>query len=592
MCGIAGFALAHAPSRTGAAADGLDAACLTALVRALAHRGPDGAGHTMVGRVALVHTRLAIIDLNGGDQPLFAGPAALVANGEIYNDLQLRGALPEVRFSTGSDCEPPLHLWLRDGQRYVEALRGMYAIAIHERGTHNLTLSRDPFGIKPLYVAELEHGLAFASEPQALLAAGLVKRALRPEARDELLQLQFTTGRDTIFPGIRRLLPGETLRVANGRVIDRSRIAALPEGPTEQIGEAEALTRLDRALEESVSLHQRAEVPYGMFLSGGIDSACVLRMMSRLGNARVQAFTAAFDVPGAPDESEAAARLAAAAGARHEVLRIDEAMVWRHLPDIVAAIDDPVADYAIIPTWLLARRARRDVKVILSGEGGDELFGGYGRYRKAMRPWWRGGRPMRSRGAFDGLDVLRAAGRGWRSGIAATELSGLGGRTRLAAAQASDIAEWLPNDLLVKLDRCLMAHGIEGRTPLLDPGVAASSFRLPDGLKVRAGMGKWLLRRWLETQMPEARPFAPKQGFTVPVGAWIAGQGDRLAPLVAAQEGVAEIASPDRVAALFRNAAGRREQHAAWTLLFYALWHRTHIEGRLPAGDVFETLAA
>ncbi len=229
--------------------------------------------------------------------------------------------------------------------------------------------------------------------------------------------------------------------------------------------------------------------------------------------------------PALPDESEAAARLAAAAGARHEVLRIDEAMVWRHLPDIVAAIDDPVADYAIIPTWLLARRARRDVKVILSGEGGDELFGGYGRYRKAMRPWWRGGRPMRSRGAFDGLDVLRAAGRGWRSGIAATELSGLGGRTRLAAAQASDIAEWLPNDLLVKLDRCLMAHGIEGRTPLLDPGVAAASFRLPDGLKVRAGMGKWLLRRWLETQMPEARPFAPKQGFTVPVGAWIAGAG-------------------------------------------------------------------
>ncbi len=589
MCGIAGFAL---PPPSGGQPPAFDSACLTALVRALAHRGPDGAGHTMVGRVALVHTRLAIIDLGGGDQPLFAGPAALVANGEIYNDLQLRARLPEVRFASGSDCEPPLHLWLRDGQRYVEHLRGMYAIAIHERGTHNLTLSRDPFGIKPLYIAERDDGLAFASEPQALLAAGLVPRGLRPEARDELLQLQFTTGRDTIFPGIRRLLPGETLRIANGRVIDRSRIPALPEGPTEQIGEAEALARLDRALEESVSLHQRADVPYGMFLSGGIDSAAVLRLMARLGNARVQAFTAAFDVSGAPDESEAAARLAAAAGARHEVLRIDEAMVWRHLPEIVASLDDPVADYAIIPTWLLARRARRDVKVILSGEGGDELFAGYGRYRRAMRPWWRGGRAMRGRGTFDGLGVLRPGNRDWRSGIAATELSDVRGRTRLAAAQASDIAEWLPNDLLLKLDRCLMAHGIEGRTPLLDPGVAAASFRLPDGLKVRKGMGKWLLRRWLETQMPDARPFAPKQGFTVPVGAWIAGQGARLAPLVAAQEGVAEIASPDRVAALFRNADGRREQHAAWTLLFYALWHRTHIQGRLPAGDVFETLAA
>ncbi len=602
MCGIAGFAFASSAteaggqmgSQTGSQTGSFDAASLTALVRALAHRGPDGAGHSMVGRVALVHTRLAIIDLGGGDQPLFAGPAALIANGEIYNDLQLRAAMPEVRFATDSDCEPPLHLWLRDGARFVDALRGMYAIAIHERGTHNLVLSRDPFGIKPLYVTELEHGIAFASEPQALLASGFARRGLRTDVRDELLQLQFTTGRDTIFPGITRLLPGETLRIANGRVIDRSRIAALPEGPVEQISEADALARLDRALEESVALHQRSDVPYGMFLSGGIDSAVVLRMMARLGSTRVQAFTAAFDVPDAADESEQAARLARAAGAHHEVLRIDEATVWRHLPEIVAAMDDPVADYAIIPTWLLARRARRDVKVILSGEGGDELFAGYGRYRSAMRPWWMGGRPMRRRGTFDGLGVLRTASRArdWRRGIAATELGTVGGRSRLAEAQASDVAEWLPHDLLLKLDRCLMAHGIEGRTPLLDPAVAAASFRLPDGLKVRNNRGKWLLRRWLEREMPEAQPFAPKQGFTVPVGAWIAAQGDRLAPLVAAQAGVAEVASPERVSALFRNAAGRREQHAAWTLLFYALWHRAHVQARLPAGDVFETLSS
>jgi asparagine synthase (glutamine-hydrolysing) len=595
MCGIAGFALAPAPAD--AAAPAVDAGALTALVRALAHRGPDGAGHTMVGRVALVHTRLAIIDLSGGDQPIFAGPAALVANGEIYNDLQLRASLPEVRFATGSDCEPPLHLWLRDGPRFVDALRGMYAIAIHERGTHNLTLARDPFGIKPLYIAEIQTpnggGIAFSSEPQALLAAGLVRRRLRTEARDELLQLQFTTGRDTIFEGISRVLPGETIRIGNGRVLDRQRITALPDGPVEEIGEADALARLDRALEESVALHQRSDVPYGMFLSGGIDSAVVLRMMARLGGgSRVQSFTAAFDVPGAPDESEAAAALARAAGASHEVLRIDEASVWRHLPEIVASLDDPVADYAVIPTWLLARRARRDVKVILSGEGGDELFAGYGRYRSAMRPWWLGGRAMRRHGIFDGLGVLRASSRQWRDGIAATELSAGADRSRLASAQASDIAEWLPHDLLLKLDRCLMAHGVEGRTPLLDPGVAAAVFRLPDGLKVRRGMGKWLLRRWLEQHMPEARPFAPKQGFTVPVGAWIAAKGDRLGPLVAAQASIDAVASPDRVRALFRNAAGRREQHAAWCLLFYALWHRTHIEGRRPDGDVFEVLAA
>ena len=589
MCGIAGFAFAADARRA-------DAAVLSALAAALAHRGPDGGGHTLVGRVALVHTRLAIIDLAGGDQPIFAGAAALIANGEIYNDLALRAALPEVRFAGGSDCEPPLHLWLRDGSRYVEALRGMYAIAIHERGTHHLTLSRDRFGIKPLYIAELDQGLAFASEPQALLAAGLVARGVRAQARDELLQLQFTTGRETIFPGISRVLPGETVRIAGGRVLDRQRASALPAGPLEAIEEPEALARLDAALEESVALHCRSDVPYGMFLSGGIDSAAVLHMMSRVSPVPVRAFTAAFDVargmPEAADESAQAQLVARAAGARHEVLRIDERMVWRHLPEIVACMDDPVADYAIIPTWLLARQAKRHVKVILSGEGGDELFAGYGRYRHAMRPWWRGGRAMRRRGTFDGLGVLRVAPRDWRQGIAATELTISGRGSRLLAAQESDICEWLPNDLLLKLDRCLMAHGIEGRTPLLDPAVAAASVLLPDTLKVRGNVGKWLLRRWLETRMPEARPFAPKQGFTVPVGAWIAQAGDRLAPLVARQEGIAEIAAPDCVARLFRNAAGRREQHAAWTLLFYALWHRIHVLGLAPEGCVFESLAA
>jgi asparagine synthase (glutamine-hydrolysing) len=159
------------------------------------------------------------------------------------------------------------------------------------------------------------------------------------------------------------------------------------------------------------------------------------------------------------------------------------------------------------------------------------------------------------------------------------------------AAQATDMADWLPHDLLLKLDRCLMAHAIEGRTPFLDPAVAAAGFRLPDRLKVQGGRGKWLLRKWLEGALPQSQPFAPKQGFTVPVGAWIAGQGARLGPLVAAQPGVAEIAHPDRVAALFRKAGDRREGFAAWTLLFYALWHRAHVEGRAPAGDVFDVLA-
>jgi asparagine synthase (glutamine-hydrolysing) len=231
--------------------------------------------------------------------------------------------------------------------------------------------------------------------------------------------------------------------------------------------------------------------------------------------------------------------------------------------------------------------------VVLSGEGGDEIFAGYPRYRNAMRPWWLGGRAMYARGSFDRVNVLRARPAGWRDGIAAAEQRAAeGGRSRLAAAQATDMADWLPHDLLLKLDRCLMAHAVEGRTPFLDKGVAAAAFRLPDSMKLRDGVGKYILRKWLEKNLPMARPFAPKQGFTVPVGAWIKGQGGRLGPLVAAQPGVAEIADPERVVALFRGIRRWRDGFAAWKLLFYALWHRRHIMGLPPVGDVFETLAA
>lgn len=583
MCGLAGIAL-----RPGAT---LPEGALEAMVAALAHRGPDGSGQHVAGGVAIAHTRLSIIDLVTGDQPLFAGGAALVANGEIYNYRELRQD-NQLICATQSDCEPPLHLYRRNGLAFLDALRGMYAIALHDRASRRLVLARDPFGIKPLYIAETEHGIAFASEPQALIAGGFVTPRIRTEARDELLQLQFTTGAETIFQGIRRLLPGESLSIADGKIVERHRRMALPEGPPETIGEEEAITRLDAALEESVLLHQRSDVPYGLFLSGGTDSAAILAMMARLNETPVKAFTAGFDVKGAADERGNARRAAEAAGAEHIEVLVDEAMVWQHLPEIVAAMDDPAADYAIIPTWFLARRAREEVKVVLSGEGGDEIFGGYGRYRAAMRPWWRWGRAMRARGTFDRLDVLREAPHFWRDGIAAAEGDAArGGRTRLQSAQALDVADWLPNDLLTKLDRCLMAHGVEGRTPFLDSGVTQAAFRLPDSLKVRDNQGKYLLREWLGRNFPASEPFRPKQGFTVPIGAWIERRADVLGPLVARQAGVAELCKPGRVEQIFRHAGEKKPGAAAWHLLFYALWHRRHIEGRPAEGDVFNFLS-
>jgi asparagine synthase (glutamine-hydrolysing) len=292
---------------------------------------------------------------------------------------------------------------------------------------------------------------------------------------------------------------------------------------------------------------------------------------------------------GVADERDAAAAAAHSVGARHERVEITQNMVWDHLPEIVAAMDDPVADYAIIPSWFLARRARQDVKVVLSGEGGDEMFAGYGRYRAAARPFpFR--RQLRAKGIFDGLGVLRQPSTGWRDGIAAAE-AGITNNSRLKTAQLTDIADWLPHDLLLKLDRCLMAHGVEGRTPFLDRQVAQFAFSLPDHLLVKNRQGKYLLRLWLQKHLPAAQPFARKQGFDVPVGAWIAAQGKQLGELVGGQKFIAEFADPAQVRTIFANAAHKNAGLAAWVLLFTALWHRRHVLNLPSDGNVFDTLS-
>jgi asparagine synthase (glutamine-hydrolysing) len=586
MCGIAGIMTTDGSRPAEALVARLSAALL--------HRGPDGTGDHVANDVALTQRRLAIIDLATGDQPLFEPHGGvLIGNAEIYNYIELkRELLPDVAFATASDCEVPLHLYRRQGLGFAAALRGMYALAIHDVPAHKLILARDRFGIKPLYYVEAPGCFAFASEPQALLAAGLASRAVVPAVRDELLQLQFTTGAQTIFPGIKRVLPGETLLIVDGRIKARHRLEALPAGAPVPIDQEEALTRLDRALAESVDLHQRSDVPYGMFLSGGIDSTVLLAEMAELNRSPVRAITLGFGGTAAADERNTASETARMLGAEHYSVDFTESDFWRLAPAAAAAMDDPSADYAILPTLRLGEIAHeRGLKVVLSGEGGDELVAGYGRYRSLSRPWWAGGRQSRVRGNFDGLGILRDGARQWRDGIVAAEIRvASDGRTRLQAAQALDCADWLPNDLLTKLDRCLMAYGVEGRTPFLETEFAAFAFRLPDQLKIHERRGKYLLRRWLARRLPSADAMARKRGFTVPVAEWIGRHGARLGRLVAGQEAIRELCLPGRVEALFQNVEKRRCGFAAWTLLFYALWHRTHIRSQPLAGDVWEAL--
>ena len=581
MCGIAGQMVREATPPI----------VLERLAVALRHRGPDGQGHYTRDNVALVHTRLSIIDVTGGAQPLIAADGvALVANGEIYNDPDLRNELRPANFTTGSDCESALHLYRRDGEAFAAGLRGMYAIAIHDPRSKRLVLARDPFGIKPLYYAETPQGFSFASEPQALIAAGIVNPRLDADARDEVLAFNFSTGSQTPFAGIRRVAPGETLVVENGQIVHRFTRAALPGGAVTDADDTTETRRFNDVWRDAVLVHQRSDVPYGMFLSGGIDSAAILAMMTRLNNIPVLAFTAAFPGSAAHDEREEARAGAQAAGARHIEVEVTVADFWRTLPAIAAALDDPVVDYAAVPTYLLAQAAAGEVKVVLTGEGGDELFAGYGRTRAALRPWPFNKKPWRRHhlAAFNGL---RSVPPQWRAGMAHHEVQS---RSRfgegLRALQAVDCAAWLPNDLLLKVDRCLMAHGIEGRVPFLDPVVADFAFRLPNRQKIRGGQGKWILRQWLADNFPAAKAFAKKRGFTVPVAEWIGAEGHRLGPLVARQPGIAELCIPGSVEALF-GAIGPKNGTAAWSLLFYALWHRRHIMGAPSGGDVFEQLA-
>ena len=578
------------------------------MIAALAHRGPDGVRVETQAHAAFAHARLSIIDLEGGWQPLHAAGSTVIGNGEIYNYLELaRDHGLEGELATGSDFEPLLHLYGREGEKAFERLRGMYAFCLIG-ADGRAWLARDPFGIKPLYIMQHAGGLAFASEPRAFFKAGLMQTVLDDEAAAELLAFNYTLGARTPFQGLRRLVPGEVIQIRDGHIVANWRqlpllprkageVARPAEGETEgargrsgseSLGasrprapsvsfadtspdlfgsgeERDLLSRLDAVLEDSVRVHQRSDVPYGLFLSGGIDSAAIATVMARLNERPVTAFTCGFEAAGAADERAQAERVARALDLDWRETTFDEADFWRIAPQVAWALDDPTADYATLPTYKLAEAAKGTLTVVLTGEGGDELFGGYGRYRRALRPAWLGGRPAEPRGA-DPAALAR-----WR-----TEAQAPPRLSPLQQAQWADVATWLPNDLLLKLDRCLMAHGLEGRTPFLDPAVAAFAFPLPDRCKVQGRYGKWLLRKWLEGACPAAQPWARKQGFTVPVDAWIAPRAADIAPRLTDIEPLRRL-RPDAPAAFAAGANGVR-----WPLLFFALWCRIHLDGATP----------
>ena len=617
MCGIAGWA----------GSVEADELTLQRMCDALRHRGPDDDGYLLLpGRVALGFRRLSIIDLVTGAQPLVneTGSVAATCNGEIYNFRDLRRRLERGghSFRTGSDCETIVHLYEDEGPRFVESLRGMFAVALWDSEAGRLLLARDRLGVKPLYWAEVDGGIVYGSEPAAILASGLVSATPDPVAIAEYLSLQYVPPPRTGFTGIRKLAPGEVLTYERGRV-EISRYWELDHSKkAPQASDDETVARLDDLLRQATEMRLIADVPLGAFLSGGIDSSLVVSYMAEAAD---QVRTFSIDFPHAGySEGAHARRVAQLYGTAHEDFLVEPDMVPT-VAESVRHAGEPFADVSAIPTYLLSELTRRHVTVALSGDGGDEAFAGYPRHRLAtagdrLEPLQRLARPLERSAGFIRVNGrlgrvrrgLRALGRTPHDRYAATMvhfspdwIERLCRPEFLAAAQgprkgwdevlslpplegvdrylALDTATYLPGDLLVKVDRMSMAHALEVRSPLLDHRVHEFAAALPAEAKLRGGTSKWALKELARRRgLPDDLVHRRKQGFGVPIGEWFRGE------LRGWIEGVLrDPGTRDR--GYFEDAAvdllldehldrGIDHENRLWNLAMLELWHRAWVD--------------
>ena len=534
MCGIAGiYDPQGIESHLGA---------VPMVQRALHHRGPDGCGVYRKRNVLLVHTRLAIIDPAGGAQPLLgtcgqpspsppdatSGELALVANAEIYNHRQLRTTLAgqSRSWTTGSDCEVILQAYASAGLSFPGLLHGMFALALYDSSSDTLVLARDRFGIKPLYWCRIGKALAFASEVKGLLP--WLPHALQPHLPALLHCLRFghRLPGQSVFQDIAEVLPGEMLIMSAGTAPLQQRYYDVRTGhqDTSQKPSTAAELPPDLLYETfmaSMAEHLLSDVPLGVFYSGGLDSTLLLAAARRLLPTPPQTFTMGFAAQ--PHTQATAQRL----GVPLQTITIDPDQLLSRLPQMIWAAEEPLADLACLPTLVLAEEAARHVKVVLTGEGADEGFAGYGRYRspaaeRLLRRLWRGG-PRPAVRLSDELFAPHVAAHLYKGNAGYQELWQASATLHdpVARLQGMDLLTTLPGALLPKVDRMLMAHGLEGRVPYLDHRLVDMGLSMPANHKIAHGQGKWPLRQLAPHLLPAdvAKSLAsqPKVGFHVPL---------------------------------------------------------------------------
>ncbi|MCP5315577.1 MAG: asparagine synthase (glutamine-hydrolyzing) [Chromatiaceae bacterium] len=597
MCGIAGF-VCDGP--------GPDVARLWKMARILHHRGPDDAGIHVDENIGLVHTRLAIIDLEGGHQPMHddGNTLALVANGEIYNHVELARDLKAKgrTFETRSDSETILHAYAVYGRGFLQHLNGMFALALHDKSKRQVILARDRLGIKPLYFAQLPNCVVFASEIKAILPFLDHAPALDADAFIQYLEFQFSTGRRTLVHGIQRLLPGEAMAIDSNLHIERWRYwSPLDARPRNRRFE-EAAEEFDGIIERVMTEHLRADVPFGLFLSGGVDSGVLAAMIHKYQDRPIRTFSVGYRGTRFVGELEDASRIANLFATEHTVLELEDRQILRRIPHMVWANDELMRDYACLPTSILAEQASREVKMVFTGEGGDEVFAGYGRYRKSPlerllnRTLAPGSGGFRTHGQWHRRYARDALGPGLARARQSVRMPFVSAWKETPSdwsdvqrSQYTDMTTALPDNLLVKADRMLMGFALEGRVPFLDHRIVEFGLSLPDDLKVQPHQGKWFLKRWAERHLPSDHLYRKKRGFNVPVGEWLRGPFlEQLAGKLIANRAIGEWFNVDGVKRLIDDQ--RRGRHATREIMGltqFAIWHRLFIErlGEKPSPD-------
>jgi asparagine synthase (glutamine-hydrolysing) len=590
MCGIAGILLKRGT---------VDQGALKRMGAALAHRGPDDLGMYVAGPLGLLQTRLSIIDLKGGHQPMRDGALALVANGEIYNFVELRSEMAAHgrHFATASDSETILHAYALNGLHALTSLNGMFAFALYDARRGELVLARDRLGVKPLYYARLADRLLFASELKALLAVWPSEPELEPGALVQYLLNRFNTGETSLIRGIRRLPPGSALMVDAELNLHEHRYWSPLDVRPRELEFEEAAEDFEPLFRQVMREHLRSDVPYGLFLSSGADSGVLLAMISELTGRAARTFSIGYRDAAIGDELSDASAIARHFGSEHTEIVIDRDEVFRRLPHTIWATDDLLHDYASLMTSFLAESAAQELKVVLTGEGGDEVFAGYGRYRRTRVQRWLKNLAAPGSGGFRTRSYwrhnwarkvfgpeLEAASAAWRAPFVDAWQATPRAWSHVTRCQYTDLVTYLPDDLMVKADRVLMAFGLEGRVPFLDHRVVEFGLSLPDALKIDLRHGKLFLRRWAERRLPREHLWRRKRGFYVPTRQWLRGEFlDGLAVRLPEHPVIQRWFRPDGVAALVREQqAGGNTTRAIWGLIQLAIWHRIFVEGHEP----------